>query len=179
MTLAVGLRQRNIDLSLLRIVQTRFATGAYATRTFAQDALADPTALDERKTALRYWVEVSFPSHGTGQKVPTIMQVDCFYAVGDLGNQGTSDQYGHKTTDVADDFVAAMTPANVGLTVYDYDNPASPVATTEWVLIRNSRGQQGWPESRQRVFAERGLVRETLTYHVWHRQDLHGVQGYF
>ena len=180
MTLSVGLRQRNVDLSIFKLIQDRFANAApYSTRTFFGDSLADPTARSSLNTALAYWVECRIVARGAGQKVPTVLQVDVYYQTGDPGDQATSDEYGHKATSVGDDFVAAMTPCNAGFTVYDFATPSTPVATSEWLLIRNSRGQQGWPEERRPVDTDRGLHRHVLTYHVWHRQDLQGVQGYF
>jgi hypothetical protein len=180
MALTQSVRQRNVNLTIFDKVKDNFAVGTYLNRVFPQDALADPVALDETNTALRFWVELAILNSGTGMKLPTIMQVDCYYAVGDRGNQATSDRYSDKVTGVADDFINAMSTSDAGFLVVDFSvTPASPTTTDQWLLIKNSRGELGWPESRNRIFNTTGFTRETLTYHIWHHEDLKSAKVYF
>lgn len=183
MAISAGYKQENVDISIMDHVRDRMTALFPAkyftpTRIFPQDMLGDPSALDERRTSLKYWIELSIINRGVGLKIPTIMQADCFYAVGSEGNQTDHDRYGHKNTEVADDLIEALGKTS-GFLISDWVTPASPVATDLCLIVRNSRGQFGWPDSRDRTFNITGLNREVVTYHFWHIQDLHGPQAYF
>jgi len=178
-------RQRNVDLTILKHLNDRMGAlyGATYTGRIFRDRLADPTALDARRAALRYWIELFVVSHGTGLKVPTIVQADCFWTVGSEGDQATTDRYGDKLTGMVDDLLGALSNATSGIRMLDFSavvtTSHTPAPLDQWIICRNSRGQLGLPESRRRFGNDRGLGRETLTFHFWYLQDLHGPQVYF
>lgn len=176
-----ALRQNNVNLTIFRRIKNLVDAGTYSGRVFYEDALADPTALNAANTALRYWFEVAIVSGGVGLKLPTIVQVDCYYVTGTPGNQSSSDRYGHKVQAMAVDFQSAFagSSSGVGFKVYDFSTDASnPTETTEWLIPRNSRGQFGWVEEVVRMPSENGLQRVVMTLHVWHHEDLMGMQAY-
>jgi hypothetical protein len=181
----MALAQQHRQINLLRSFNVALLdrmtaiSSAYASRIFFEDSMADPTALDERTTALTYWVNTRYVAGGVGLKMPTIIQVDCYYGTGT--EDSPLDRYGHLAIGVSDDVIAAWTACDGGVQIQDFSSSqSSPSATAEWFLIRNSRGQQGWPDSRRQVPARRGLIIEVLTFHVWHHQDLHPrVQVFF
>lgn len=185
MSLGAESRQRNFNLSVFRVVKQRYDDaalfgGVYFGHVFYQDALADPTALDERHTALGWWVDLQFIAPGLGQHLPTIMQADFYYLQGDYGTQSTGDRYGHKLTNMVDDFISIWSPSDCGFRIYDFAVPASPAITEAWAIVKNSRSMWGWPEERVRIEPDRGLQHEIVTYHFWFDQDLHPSQpNYF
>ena len=180
MSLRASYKHSNIDLTINQKIKADFETAkGYTGRVFYEDSLADPTSLDERITTLGYWIEVRILSHGMGQKQPTVVQIDCYHNVGDRNTQAAGDRYGHKTTAIADNFVDAMATADLAIRIQDFSTPLSPTNTDDWIIIRNQFGQFGWPTRRDRIPNDKGIIREVLTYHFWHMQDLSGVQGYF
>lgn len=189
MTIDSGALQHNLDLSFNRVIKDRFEVmtstpfgGTYANRVFYDDPLGDPTALDQRRTALRYWVGTNVLMGGVGLKVPTIMQLDFYSAIGDSSNQSTSDRWGHKLQSMIVDFIGIWTPSDGSFPIYDWSNLASPVLPTPPLLpmvflIRNSRGQFGWPDENVPLEPDRGLNHRVVSYHCWHQNDLVGTTG--
>jgi hypothetical protein len=167
-------------------VYTNFETGygaTYTGRVFYNDPFGDPTQLDARVTQLRYWVHARLVRYGLGIKRPTVFQFDIYQTTGVEGTQSPTtgfDQYGHQATDIVADLVSAFSPSDSGVLIKDYTvTPLTPTNTTEWYIIRNSRGQWGHPEEVVRLHDDRGLIRDIATYHVWHHQDLEGQPVYF
>lgn len=177
--------QVNLDLSVNYVIKQRFEPltstpfgGTYAGRVFYEDALADPTALDQRRTALRYWVGIQFIMPGVGLHLPTIAQMDFYTAVGDSSNQSTSDRWGHKLSAMVQDFIGIWSPSDVSFPVLDFSNLAAPApcALPTWFMVKNSRSMWGWPEERIRMIPDKGLNHEVVTYHFWHQADLEPSQ---
>ncbi|OGL43700.1 MAG: hypothetical protein A2W05_08790 [Candidatus Schekmanbacteria bacterium RBG_16_38_10] len=178
MSLQQAHRQKNLVQTFNQMVESRIPV-KYADRIFFEDFLADPSAMDERLNSLHYWINLRYVAGGVGLKQPTLIQIDCYFTVGSYSAQ--EDRYGAQSINVGDDVIAAMSTADRGVYIKDFSSdPLNPSLTEEYLLVRNSRGQQGWPDSRRQIPADRGLVAESLTFHVWHSQDLHpSVQVYF
>lgn len=182
MSFGTELRQDYFNLSINKVIKTRFAnstsfSGIYNNRVFYEDALADPTAFDQRATALGYWVDLSFLMPGLGQHLPTIAQLDFYYAQKDYGDQtGSGDRYGHKLTSMVDDFISIWSPSDASFPLYDFTIPTVPSLQTAWGIVKNSRSMWGWPEERVKLQPDRGLWHEVVTYHYWFDQDLHPSQ---
>lgn len=186
MTLSPALYAANAMRTILRRIRTHFELGfgaTYSGRVNYGDPLFDVTAIDPRNTARQYWTTLNFLMVAPGMNVPIVLQVDHFYEVGDAGDAG-GDPHGYKVAGVADDFRRSFGAAGVasdrGFPVYDYSvTPLAPTATDEWLLIINSRGSQGMPDSEVVAPIEHGLRRITQTYQIKSASDLASPMVYF
>lgn len=176
-------RQRNVNHTIFKRVDDVLDTGAafsgvYTGHVFYQDALADPSAQDAQKTALRYWLELCVLSGGAGLKLPTLVQCDAYYLVGDESTTSSSDRYGSKVAGILDDLQTVW--GHNGFPVYDFSStPSTPTVTDQWLLVQNSRGARGWPEEAQRVILlDDWAWRATATYQIWLQEDLRSSQIY-
>jgi len=176
--------QTNVNGSILKYLEDRIGkTPPYDAvsapphgRLFWQDALADPTGMHAPNgAALDYWLEVQIIDEGVLRKVPTLVQIDVFYRVGNKGTQDDGDRFGWKITRVCDDIQKRLAPLEAGIQLFVFDSddltkcqPAPGV----YLQVMNQNRINGVFSSRRRLPVINGLQRTALTLDVWHVLDI-------
>lgn len=170
---ATQLDQDNVNRSIMRSLHLNWAAGAnYTGRVFWGDELADPTAFDTRTSALSHWAIVRIVNEGAGDGVPTLVQVDLYSRVGNRGNQATTgDRNGRRLTEMAHDLRSGIPASENRILIYDFAVEDTPVVTTGWLIVGNSRGQINRFNERRRLPAPPGLQRMAVTIAFWHYLD--------
>lgn len=169
MTVPAKRRSDNIILSVSKHVEDEFSTPQSVTTVF-QDETYDVSGLDR-------WLDVNFLSHGAGRLGETLVQLDLYSRV--LGTVPGGDKYSAALGALADALHEAMNTRRIQL--YDFSvDPTSPTVISKAVLmVQNSAGKEGQPESDQNLGIEDGVVRRSITYRLRAPEDAVAAPSYY
>jgi hypothetical protein len=159
----------NIVLSVNKHIEDNFSTPQSVTTVF-QDDNYDVSDLNR-------WLDVVFLSHGAGRLGETLVQLDLYSRI--LGDVPGGDKYSAELGALADALHEAMNTGRIQL--YDFSvDPSSPTAISKAVLmVQNSAGKEGQPESDQVLGIEDGVVRRSMTYRLRAPEDATRAPSYY
>ena len=151
----------NIILSVNKHIEDEFSTPQSVTTNF-QDETNDMSDQNQ-------WLDVNFLSHGAGRLGETMIQLDLYSRV--LGTVPGGDKYSATLGALADALHEAMNTRRIQL--YDFStDPLSPTVISKAVLmVQNSEGKEGQPESDQNLGLEDGVVRRSIVYRLRAPED--------
>lgn len=181
MALPAHLKRKNIRRSFFKVIAERFQSasfptsdpGRYVGKVGYSDPLFDPTAIDVRNTSLQRFVLVRALGFGVGKKLPNLFQVDLFTRVGVFDQSASGDRYSDDLDDMVDDFKGIWYPSDCGFKIFDYAVPAAPTDTGLWMISQVADGRgYGMPSDESEVSFDRGLWSISLTYSMWHVNDM-------
>ncbi len=174
--------------NIRRSIQTKignFVTvDGYDAPVFYDYYYADPDANRTGSGEYRMWAEAIFLETTAGRKGEAILQIDCYSRVGEEDDP-TSDQFGMKVDDLADEILAPFSGVDVtGLQkgifhVNDYADINNPVDAGMCLYMINSDGNVGEPEDRRRLDFYQDFRRVTLRLRFQLIQDMAGPVAFY